>query len=923
MLSAQIDEQFITRHKEFGNAVAIDGDWAIVGNMWEGRYDNGGIEYSRAGAVYIFRKQPNGLWTQHSFLTEQCWFPETGEQHGMNYGRAVDIYGDWAVVGADYDSDGTGQIGPDGVVFVYKYNSSIDTWSLYAELAATDNPGETLSPVNDFGSSVSVSEGIIVVGDPDWGITDNGFPDRGAIYVYRSMAGAGWQFEERILADDGWANQDGSGYYGDNFGFDVAALSDNKIVVGAPWKGVVDGYLNRLGKIYVYEKDPVDGWEVTAELYDGVNWPAAGIRELGYSVDIVDGLIVAGAPESNAQTGALFVLYDNGAGNWTPVELNVEASWQEGDRYGHDVSVAKNNLDDTYTFLVGVPGDDGENNNQNRRGLAVKYETALPVVANNLVPVSLLSQNIVAENEYGQAVAIDNLRTNCVIGAWLFDAEPGDFLEGAVAFFSFAEAFEGIWEGTIDTDWTNPGNWSDGSVPNGNTSVIIADDAVNMPVLNTLGFCLNLSLDINETLTLDGYGALLHINGDATILGEFIIPEGENSNLARLEVQGDFYTYCEKDKQLPAGTYYGDLEVESSAAYSNFLNQAGDVFVYGRLVLGNKGKLQIDTNYLELHDLVWGVNPNGLYSTMESSLTFMGEPVIAIDLSRNIKKIKNLTINNIKGINKILYGSLYIYGTLNLMSGEFKVRPNAAGGATLYLYNTIAGNDALFVTYSESRLFIMGEVANIELPSSLAVLDQLIISNPNSVILNSDIFINQQLYLESGDIDNNGYQIGFGPDGEYMSGTNVVINDNLFDPDNPPSKIWVKPGASVVVDGVVEVENLDINGGARSYNQYEFINWLSRQEITEDERKQQMELWEQTNNGQREANAAGSLTINPVKGLTVNNQININGNFVLKSSLAGNGSFIDNTNGPSTVSATVETYMSAGRWHYVSPSASG
>ncbi|MBZ0242745.1 MAG: hypothetical protein K8F24_05990, partial [Bacteroidales bacterium] len=601
------------------------------------------------------------------------------------------------------------------------------------------------------------------------------------------------------------------------------------------------------------------------------------------------------------QTGKLFALTDDGAGNWTSVALNVEASWENSDRYGHELSIAKNEIDATYTVLVGAPGDDGENNGQPNRGLVVMYETALPIVANNLVPVPVLSGHVNADDEYGQSVAIDVMGTNCVIGAWKHDAVPGSFKEGAVALFSFAEAFAGVWEGTIDTDWTNPGNWSDGNVPNGNTSVTIADDAPNMPVLNTLGFCLNLSLDQNETLTLDGQDALLRVNGDATILGELIIPEGANNDLATLEVYGDFYVFCEKDKQLPAGAYYGDLEVEASSAYSNYLNQAGDVYSYGRLYLQNRGKLQIGPHYLELHDYISGSSNGGLHSTLESDLKLTGEPVIAVNLSRNIKKINNLTVDNVKGVNKIMNGSLHIHGTLNLVSGEFKVRPEFAGGASLYLYNSMIGNDALLVTYPESSLWIEGELENIQLPSSLTTLTTLGINNPNNVRLNSNVFVNFILWLVSGDIDNNGFQIGFGPTGEYWSGSDAVIQDDFLDPDNPPSKIWVQAGGSVEVDGVAEVEELDVDGGAKAYNKDEFAKSLSRLEISEVERQQLVDAWEQAAKAGREA--GGALTIRPIKGLTVTYTIDVGGSLTLKSSLAGNASFIDNTNSATAIQA--------------------
>jgi len=262
---------------------------------------------------------------------------------------------------------------------------------------------------------------------------------------------------------------------------------------------------------------------------------------------------------------------------------------------------------------------------------------------------------------------------------------------------------------------------------------------------------------------------------------------------------------------------------------------------------------------------------------------------------------------------------LSIYGTLNLVSGEFKVIGNNNGSGTLTLYNSVAGNGNLF-TYVNSRIDIKGAVENFVLPSISGELGQLNILNPNNVILNSDIFITTYLDLYSGDINNNGHQVGFGPSGEYLVGADVVIQDDLFDPANPPARIWVRSGGSVLVNGVVEVKNLTVNGGVRGYSKDEFTKRLNQLEIAEEERQQLIADWEQTDNATREANAAGALTINPIKGLTVTNTINMSGSLTLKSSLAGNASFIDNTNGATAIQATIETYLSAGHWHYVSPS---
>jgi len=71
----------------------------------------------------------------------------------------------------------------------------------------------------------------------------------------------------------------------------------------------------------------------------------------------------------------------------------------------------------------------------------------------------------------------------------------------------------------------------------------------------------------------------------------------------------------------------------------------------------------------------------------------------------------------------------------------------------------------------------------------------------------------------------------------------------------------------------------------------------------------------------RSINNITSLEIQPQKGITVQNEFIANsGALVLKSSINGNSSFIDDRNNPDNVTATVENYLTSGRWHLVSPS---
>ena len=129
----------------FGHSVSIDGDYAIVGAIWE---DEGGF---RAGAAYIYFRAGQ-TWTEQSKLTAT----------GANwFGVSVSISGDYAIVG---------NLGKPAHIFI---RSGV-TWSEQAQL--------TVSGANtQFGRSVSIDGDYAIVGA--WG-DDDGGTDAGAAHIF-------------------------------------------------------------------------------------------------------------------------------------------------------------------------------------------------------------------------------------------------------------------------------------------------------------------------------------------------------------------------------------------------------------------------------------------------------------------------------------------------------------------------------------------------------------------------------------------------------------------------------------------------------------------------------------------------------------------------------------------------------------------
>ncbi len=252
---------------EFGKAVAVSGDLAIVGAY---RADEAGVD---SGAAYIFRRTES-VWEQEIKL-----LASDGETQDR-FGWSVALSGNVALIGARRDDDN----GVDsGAAYVFRFNGS--TWIEEQKLLASD--GDVL---DDFGFSVSLSENVAVIGAR--GDEDNGF-ESGSAYVFRFMDPV-WTEEQKLLAKDGEPE--------DKFGHSVA-VSGDLAVIGARWD---DDNGTNSGSAYVFSFNG-DGWSQEAKLAasDGAAGDAFGVF-----VGVHNGIAGVGAPEEDdpgGNSGALYV----------------------------------------------------------------------------------------------------------------------------------------------------------------------------------------------------------------------------------------------------------------------------------------------------------------------------------------------------------------------------------------------------------------------------------------------------------------------------------------------------------------------------------------------------------------------------------------------------------------------------------------
>ncbi len=854
---AQIDEQRFTEPDRFGNNVAISGNWAIIGNFMETYTANGGTEYNWAGSASIFRKQANGIWILHTKLREMCWYPG-GSQSGNYFGHSVSIDGGWAVVGSKYDSDNLGDIGPDGIVFLYRYDDDLNAWVLHQQLSG---------PVHSFhffGYAVSIKDNLLAIGDPY--CTTNGAGGR--VYTYRYSPDSGfWEAESSLVASDG----DDSHEFGH-----AISVSSGHVLVGAPKKGA-----NQQGGAYLYQYD--EGIYTQTMLHQP---SAADLDQFGYSTAIHSDYLIIGSPGTNGSANASgkAYVYERNANNgqWNLIQTLVPADNEAGDGFGHAVATGTRN--EEVLFTATAPFWDGLMNNETNRGVAYIYRlnTNTQEWSNNM----LISSDGASDHKYGIAAGMDRSSTcgSMAVSAVTIETTPQGVSYGAAYIYSLLPSSLGIWTGADDNDWYNPANWSDNLVPNGATDVSISDGLTNYPQIDGLAFCRNLTIEAGASVELIDSATELRISGDLLALGSFLFVDEASMHSPQLYVEGDASFYCNIDKWLPGGVYNEKVYVNASNLH-NRLYLAGDVTILGQLHFehATMGQVHIGARTLVLHNLIGGLNTNGLHTNRFSNLVLTGNPPIACNLSRNINEINNLTINNDEGVQWITANSLSIFGVLTLLNGEFNVVGNNGNAATVTLYHSVAGNSSLFNTSSGhfgANLIIMSDEEDYQLPAGMTTIEWLLVSNPSTISLNNNLMVNEYMFIIDGQLNTNGYALSYGPEGQFWSVSNTEISESMIDADNPPSKVWVR-GNQLLFNANADIGELQVDAISQGFKL-----------------------------------AAG-------RQLTVGSTDKVNQKLFLSSSQAGNASFIDLTASKNNLEAEVEQHLTCGKWHYVSPPVTG
>lgn len=282
----------------FGEFLAIDGSHLLIGAP--------GVGLGNKGAAYIFERQPNGLYEELQKL-EASDGEDTDE-----FGTAVAISGDYVVIGAEghrFDENGQNLLDDAGAAYMFKRNSSSGLYEEESKVVAAHRQSFAR-----FGFRVGISGNQAVVGTTDDDFDQNGgnsLPGAGSAHVFARNQDGDWELVVKLVASDRKEFV--------FFGREVA-MDGDLIAVGSTFD-YTDAAGNNLpaqsGSVYVFQEINPGQWEeiqkLTAQNSNGGQW-------FGYQLNIDQERLLISAVTKDIQgstnVGAAYIFDREGSGPW-------------------------------------------------------------------------------------------------------------------------------------------------------------------------------------------------------------------------------------------------------------------------------------------------------------------------------------------------------------------------------------------------------------------------------------------------------------------------------------------------------------------------------------------------------------------------------------------------------------------------------
>ncbi len=313
MQTAKLTASDRAENDQLGISVAIDGDTIVAGAT--------GDEASQ-GSAYTFAR--TGAATRSETAKLRASDGAAGEQLGIS----VAIDGDTIVAGARFHNVGSnaGQ----GSAYTFA-RTGLPVRTETGTLTASDG-----APGDHLGRSVAIDGDTIVAGAPEDSVANAA---EGSVYTFATTGTPARTQTAKLTAADN------TGFADDNLGRSVAIDGDT-IVAGAPFDNL--GANGDQGSLLTFERAGAPTRTQTARLY-----ASDGTAEdhLGYWVAIDGDAIIAGAPQDGPLQGAVYTFAHEGATPRTETDKVTGADVAANDAFGNSVAI------DGETILAGAPGD--------------------------------------------------------------------------------------------------------------------------------------------------------------------------------------------------------------------------------------------------------------------------------------------------------------------------------------------------------------------------------------------------------------------------------------------------------------------------------------------------------------------------------------------------------------------------------------
>ena len=300
---------------QFGCSVAIDGDTIVIG-----AYQDNGREF-RSGTAYVYR------WDGTNWNYEDKLIASDG-RFNDNFGGDVTIEGDVIVIGASEKNPSI----PNAPFYVawagqaYVFTRTGSDWSETQIITAPN-----LDTSDQFGWRVELENNTLFISGLKSDLEDSTV-DQGAVFVYENINGV-WTVQQTLVVPDGETN--------DLFGYDLDV--DGNIL------GVVSGALDESRrKAYVFEKR-----EGTWEYSDDLGNPGSGATESADSISVSGNSIAVGSILSDgyrSETGIVTIYHRKPLENhWSRSEEIFADYGYSDDYFGYAVAYTDSQL------IIGTP----------------------------------------------------------------------------------------------------------------------------------------------------------------------------------------------------------------------------------------------------------------------------------------------------------------------------------------------------------------------------------------------------------------------------------------------------------------------------------------------------------------------------------------------------------------------------------------